>query len=61
MLMPSANHGTLRLPNDDNYDTQNSTLSCKFVCTSAAFYLKRVPAALFSVNLIKFNRALSRI
>ena len=36
-------------------------LSCKFVCTSVAFYLKRVPAALCSVNLIKFTRALSRI
>ena len=42
-------------------NTRNSALSCKFACTSASFDLKRVPAALFSVNSIEFNRALSRI
>ena len=39
----------------------HSKQSCKFVYTSVAFSLKRVPAALFTVNLIKFNSALSRI
>ena len=39
--------------------TRNSPLGCKFVCTSAAFNLKRVPGALSSVSLIKLNRALS--
>ena len=42
--------------------TGNSPLGCKFVyCTSAAFNLKRVPGALFSVSLIKLKSALSRI
>ena len=41
--------------------TRNNALSYKFVCTSAAFHLKRVPGTYFSVNLIKFKRALSRI
>ena len=37
---------------------------CKFVCRplhQQPFNLKRVPGALFSVCLIKLNRALSRI
>ena len=34
---------------------------CKFVCTSAAFNLKRVPGELYLVSLIKLNRGLSRI
>ena len=39
----------------------NSAFGCKFVCASATFNLKRVPGQLFSVSLIKFNRALSGI
>ena len=33
----------------------------KFPKSSASCHLKRVPGALFSVNLNKFNRALSQI
>ena len=33
------------------------TSLCKCICTSASFHLKLMPAALFSVNLIKFNPA----
>ena len=44
--------------------TRNSPLgciTCKFVYTYAAFNLKRVPGALYTMSLIKLNRALSRI
>ena len=41
--------------------TRNIALAFKCVCTSAGFNLKRDPWALFSVNLIKLNHALSRI
>ena len=33
------------------------TSLCKCICTSASFHLKLIPAALFSVNLNKFNPA----
>ena len=33
------------------------TSLCKCICTSASFHLKLIPAASFSVNLIKFNPA----
>ena len=36
-------------------------ITCKCVWTHAAFNLKRVPGELYTVCLIKLNRALSRI
>ena len=41
--------------------TRNSALSCKCVCISASVHEKLIPGTSFSVNLMKFNRAFSRI
>ena len=43
------------------FNNNNNNITCKFVCTHAAFNLKRIPGELYTVSLIKLNRALSRI